>query len=431
MATFPFTVTETNITIMINGAVEKIPRTHAGFPALSAHLKLAEHDEELILTLLDKRKAVARLTTGKVKVIGNTVYYAGEPVHSTLTAKLVSMLEDGYDAAPWANFLDNVMKNPSQRSRECLFEFISRWDSPLTPDGCFVAFKGVNDDYTDCRTGTYDNSPGKTVWMPREDVNEDPNITCAAGLHVCASHYLDSFWTNKRVLAVKVNPADVVAVPYDYKYSKMRVCEYTVLGDIEDDRQRTQVEEAGVVEAAPEENRITPREGIASHGYVVPEGYEINDNEPMEGSLVIRPGSPVLGVVIEMGQLLLDEPEHPQNPEWESGDIARNDADDYTIFFVDFDGTTERFVVEDGEEVELRELDEVDDYYEDELDDSYDEEDEDAVEELTFYHESTGLTFTASDVTAIVDEIGQRGFQREHGVPRTTVQEWLKAIKAQ
>jgi len=33
---------------------------------------------------------------------------------------------------------------------------------------------------------------------------------------------------------VKVNPKDVVSVPYDYNYSKMRVCEYEVLREVED-----------------------------------------------------------------------------------------------------------------------------------------------------------------------------------------------------
>jgi hypothetical protein len=32
---------------------------------------------------------------------------------------------------------------------------------------------------------------------------------------------------------VEVNPANVVAVPYDYNFSKMRVCEYKVLTEIE------------------------------------------------------------------------------------------------------------------------------------------------------------------------------------------------------
>lgn len=454
MAYFPYTVTEGNITILIDGALNKIPRTHAGFAALSEHLKSNKHDPELIIQLLDKRSAMARLTSGKVKVVGTTVFYSGEPMHSSLAVKLVTMMDEGYDGAPLAKFLDNIMLNPSERSRECLFDFISKFDAPITEDGCFVAFKGVRDDYGSCHANKdgsrMDNSPGKVVAMPREDCVEDPNLTCEAGLHVCASHYLDSFWTNKRVIAVKVNPRDVVSVPYDYNYSKMRVCEYLVLGDIEDDRHRDRIENATMVHAAPDENRVEASEPSGAKGYIPPEGYTVLDHEPDDGDYVIKPGSTEIGHVIECGELDLDEPEHPDNKDWVYGDIARNDAGNYNIWYVDFPGGRETFVAEDGEEVSLRavEEDEDDRAYCDECGDEVDFEgetcddceaqafedemaleDEAPEEPLTFFHEATGQVFTATQVLeGIAEHKGQRGMSRATGVPRTTIQEWLKAI---
>lgn len=434
MAYFPYTVTEGNITILIDGAMNKIPRTHAGFAALSEHLKTNDHDGDLILQLLDKRSAMSRLTAGRVKVVGNTVFFKGEPLHSTLANKLITMMDEGYDGEPLARFMNNIMDNPSERSRECLFDFIAQHDAPITKDGCFVAFKGVRNDYTDVHSGRFDNSPGKLVQQDRDLCVEDPNVTCAAGLHVCASHYLDSFWTGYRVIAVKVNPRDVVSVPYDYNYSKMRVCEYLVLGDIEDERHRTRVEDAVMVRADPDQNRVDAAEPTMASGYICPEGWEITDDEPMDGSYVIKPGSTQIGVVVESGELELDESAHPQSDEWAAGDIAWNDADAYNVYVVQFDTGTEEIVVEDGAEVALREVVEIEDY--DESDDYYGEEDEDdydlddAPEEpLTFMHEATGQVFTATQVTSIVDDIGQRGFDRTYGVPRTTVQEWLKAIR--
>lgn len=460
MAYFPYTVTEGNITILIDGAMNKIPRTHAGFAALSEHLKTNKHDADLILQLLDKRTAMARLSSGKVKVVGTTVFYNGEPMHSTLATKMVTMMDEGYDGAPLAMFLDNIMANPSERSRECLFDFISKFDAPITEDGCFVAFKGVRDNYMDCHSGKFDNSPGKVVQQDRDKCVEDPNVTCAAGLHVCASHYLDSFWTNKRVIAVKVNPRDVVSVPYDYNYSKMRVCEYLVLGDIEDERHRDRVENATMVKADPSQNRVDAAQPTAAKGYIPPEGWDMLDREPDEGDYVIKLGSTDIGTVVEYGELDLDEPEHPDNSEWVHGDIAKNDAGCYNIFYVDFSDGRETFVVKDGEEVNLRAVIENEDYdeddaaycdecgdevdfdgeicdyceaqaFEDEM--GYDDEEENAAAEepLTFLHEATGQAFTATQVSQIVDDIGQRGFDREYGVPRTTVQEWLKAIRNQ
>jgi hypothetical protein len=71
--------------------------------------------------------------------------------------------------------------------------------------------------------------------MDRSKVDDDPQHTCSSGLHVCADEYLKGYATgeNNRTLVVEVNPANVVAVPYDYNFSKMRVCEYKVLTEIE------------------------------------------------------------------------------------------------------------------------------------------------------------------------------------------------------
>ena len=39
-----------------------------------------------------------------------------------------------------------------------------------------------------------------------------------------------------------------------------------------------------------------------------------------------------------------------------------------------------------------------------------------------------GVTYTASGIKAGVDDYGQRGYARITGIPRTTIQEWLKVI---
>jgi len=423
MAFFPYTVTETNITILFNGTMNKIPRTHAGFNALSAHLKENKHDPDIIASLLDKREAMARLTSGKVKVVGSTVFYKGEPIHSTLAMKLVTMMDEGYDATPWAKFLDNVMLNPSDVSRGCLFDFLERFEAPLTEDGCFIAFKGVRNDYKDCHSGTFDNSPGQIVKMPREKVVEDPSQTCAAGLHACASHYLDGFWSSQKVVAVKINPRDVVSVPGDYNYSKMRVCEYLVIGDVEDDRHRDRLETSAVVSSDSEHRLSTVAPTPLANGYLVPDGYILDptDDKPVMGDRVIKPGSDDIGIMAWMSELNEYDFNHPQNDEWIAGDIARSDIDVYFGYSVQFDHGTDVIVVRDGEDCGLRVIIE---------DDEFEHHDEDVVEELTFYHEATDLTFGASEVKYQVSEIGQRGFHRKYGVPRTTVQEWLKAINA-
>lgn len=427
MARFHFTISESNITVLVNGAMQQMPRKHMGYEKLKAHLKTNSHDAGYIESLFDKRDVIARLTSGNVKVVGTTVYYKGAPVRGRLSEKVVYMLDNGFDATPWAAFMDRIASNPNESAREMLYEFIERWNSPLDMDGRFIAFKGVRDNYKDCHTGTFDNSPGNTVEMPREGVVEDPNVTCAPGLHVCASHYLDSFWGNCKVIAVAVAPEDVVSVPVDYKYSKMRVCKYEVLGDVEDQRHRDRIETAQVIGKSEETGRVQeaerPQVTDMSVGKIVEDEdglqFRTTDIWPEEGDRVVMGNR--LGHLTECYEVDFRDERHPLHEDWQDGEVAGFDITDVFYFCVTFD---------DGEifEGDFAEPEDIPVYQVEFIED---EEEDDAPEEaLTFMHEATGLVFTATEVTEIVDEIGQRGFHREYGVPRTTVQEWLKAIAA-
>lgn len=78
------------------------------------------------------------------------------------------------------------------------------------------------------RGGDYGNKIqlGEPVTMPRHKC--DPNIraSCSYGLHVGARQYVKTFGSgNKLVLAVLVNPMNIVALP-KYDHSKIRTCEY-------------------------------------------------------------------------------------------------------------------------------------------------------------------------------------------------------------
>jgi hypothetical protein len=225
-----------SISVFFNGRMSSLPSSDTNFDALRTHLALPEHDYAFVENILDKPMMIARLTEGLVTVVGSTVYYRGEPVHSALAYRLLDVLNSGANAIIWARFLDRVMANPSERSRQCLYEFLNVWKAPLTEDGHFIAFKRVRGNYKDIHSGTFDNSPGQLVEMPRDMVNPDPDQKCSAGLHVAATSYLGHFanHADNCTVAVKVDPADVVAVPGDYNFSKMRVCRYLVLGDAEE-----------------------------------------------------------------------------------------------------------------------------------------------------------------------------------------------------
>lgn len=235
----PFTISAQNITIFVDGMVRTVLSGSRNFEALKDHLRLQEHDVETILQLSDREDFLRKSTSGSnVEVYNGAVYYKGEEVRSSLTDKLLNLLDDGFDAQPWIKFLDNLMSNPSFRSRECLFNFLDHFKAPITAEGNFVAFKRIRKDWKDIHSGTYDNSIGAVIQMDRSKVDDDPQHTCSSGLHVCADSYLDGFANadSSRTVAVEVNPADVVAVPYDYNFAKMRVCKYKVVAEIDPQR---------------------------------------------------------------------------------------------------------------------------------------------------------------------------------------------------
>ena len=148
-----------------------------------------------------------------------------------MSRRMVQMLQEGFSIEPLVNFMDNLMQNPSHRSVNELYGFLEKNNLPITPDGHFLAYKRVRDNYFDVHSGTMDNSVGKIVEMPRNEVDDNANNTCSSGLHFCSQEYLTSFGGDRTVI-VKINPRDVVSIPNDYNNSKGRACRYEVIGEV-------------------------------------------------------------------------------------------------------------------------------------------------------------------------------------------------------
>ena len=135
---------------------------------------------------------------------------------------------------PLVLFWKKLRKNPSKDSQEMLYGFLEANHHTLTEDGNFIAYKKVDrvdDKLVDNYTRKMDNSIGKIVSMPREEVVEDKNQTCSRGLHVAAWDYAQSYSGNVLV-EVMVDPTDVVSVPIDHNNQKMRVCRYKVVCEV-------------------------------------------------------------------------------------------------------------------------------------------------------------------------------------------------------
>ena len=201
---------------------------------------------------------------GTIKVEGEVVLFNGEPVPTELNTRILKAVAKGEGAEGLMNFWRRLKRNPNQRSVDQLWGFLAHCGIPVQPDGTFLAYKGVRRDFRDAHSGTFDNSPGKTVKMDRSKISTDPAQTCHTGLHVGALGYASSFAA--LTLIVRVDPEHVCCVPNDHNAQKMRVCEYTVMGLYGAQMPDSQFEADAPVTVAPASQvGYTKEELAASH----------------------------------------------------------------------------------------------------------------------------------------------------------------------
>lgn len=223
MSKVNYHVTQNSITLNFDGKTMAIARGDERFPKVILAIK--EDRMTDIPSLVDIAAGFER--DGLRLVDGQVVTSEGEALPIELNARILEFRREGLPFTHLLKFWENLKQNPSYRSREQLFKFLEHNGHPLTDDGCFIAYRGVTEDFKDKRTRTFDNSPGAVCEMPREQVDDDPTRTCSAGLHAAAWSFASN-WAEKRV-EVKINPRDVVAVPVDYNGKKMRVCRFEVI----------------------------------------------------------------------------------------------------------------------------------------------------------------------------------------------------------
>jgi len=228
----PWIMQGDNVVILIENRQHTINKeTHPNYGRIMDAIRNGDWD--LVPDLVDVSRAVASYANGLVEVRDGDVYYDGRPFHNALADRLLEMLKQNLPVEALVNFLGNLKQNPSKRAVDELYGFLEKNMLPLTPDGHFLAYKKVRNDYKDIHSGTFDNSIGQVVSMPRNEVDENANNTCSAGLHFCSLEYLPRFGRSSgdRVMLLKINPADVVSIPVDYNNAKGRCCRYEVVAE--------------------------------------------------------------------------------------------------------------------------------------------------------------------------------------------------------
>lgn len=223
--------------LTLNGVPRVVDSSHQNFKEIKEGLTTLSVQE--MRELLDLKKAVAKQLKrfGNVTVSDSGVEYRGEKVHGLLADRMMQMLNDGYNIAPWALFMENLQQNPAKHAVDELYLWLERSNMPITERGNFLAYKKVREDYTSYHRNAdgsfFHNDIGTLCSMPRNKVDDNRNRTCSTGLHFCSWDYLPSYMGHSgKVLLVEVNPAHVVSIPSDYNNAKGRAEAYLVVGEI-------------------------------------------------------------------------------------------------------------------------------------------------------------------------------------------------------
>jgi hypothetical protein len=234
----PYSYVNGQLVLMFgNGTTRSLDESSPVFAQVVQALKDNE-DEKTVLGLLDVKSAVAhyvRATLSGYDVNEDGKVYntaTGKEVHTAIANRVSDFMRVGLPFTHLLNFMAKIDENPSYGARNELFDFLEHRNLPITEDGCFLAYKAVDANYLDKYTRTIRNNVGDKPAMERPMVDDDRRVACSAGLHVGAIEYVYQYGhggNGDHIMIVKVNPKDVVAVPYDCECTKMRVSTYEVV----------------------------------------------------------------------------------------------------------------------------------------------------------------------------------------------------------
>lgn len=288
MADFSLVKDSKGVTLAIvfdNGEVATLSESHPNFEEARDYvIATPELDEDYLRQTVDILGTVGynlKALSERVRISGNTLTFDNDPIDTELSQHIVRLVREGNDEGykGLVNFLEKVQTNPSQASRDALYSWIRDRNITIHPSGDFIAYKGVrrvDGQYLSIHSGTaivdgvtikgqIPNPVGATVEMPRSAVNTDTKVGCSTGLHAGSYEYANNFkGYDGALLRVLINPRDVVSVPNDCEFQKLRVCRYTVL-DVTDAQDTNATYTSPVVKEFTVENLL--------------EAYEISEED--------------------------------------------------------------------------------------------------------------------------------------------------------
>jgi hypothetical protein len=224
------------ITVVLDGERHSINAGNALFSKALEAYKADDWDAFIACVNPEIRLKSLYASYEGIEVKDGNLYVFGDPVHSTLATRVISFLEHGLDCVHLFKFILKLNLNPSKRAVDELYTFLEHRALPITDNGNFLAYKAVRADYTDKHSGKFLNTVDAVLEMPRNKVDDDKNVGCSYGFHAGTVEYAKDFLGGQgHLMIVEINPADVVSIPTDCQFQKLRTCKYKVVGEYEID----------------------------------------------------------------------------------------------------------------------------------------------------------------------------------------------------
>jgi hypothetical protein len=234
-------------TVIVNNQSFQFDPSHPEYMGLIECAKVGDAQE--FLRLMETGHTIENWSEGDFEFVDGFLFYDGEPVRKVITQRILQMKKEGWDHNPMLKFLTNLYENVSHRAVNEFYDWIQHKGLAITPDGYILGYKGVKvyegvdqddlngnaltegdlvDKYTGC---SHRNNVGDVVTMKRRRVDDNCNNGCGSGLHAGTYEYA-SDWAGQggKVVLVKIDPRDVVSIPTDCDFQKLRCSQYEVVG---------------------------------------------------------------------------------------------------------------------------------------------------------------------------------------------------------
>jgi len=225
-----YTITKNSLSLFLNGESITLPRSSTQAKMILEELKKEKPDEEAITAFTTLNRGLGQYSIEELHIKDDTVYRFGIALPNIMSKRVIDCYQTGVPYKFLVNMFDRLNLNPSQRAVQESYQFLEHGNMPITPEGFFLGYKAVNENYLDYFSRSFDNHPGKSHIMPRNAVCDNADMGCDKGFHVGSLEYARGFgYDGGHIIIVMVDPADIVSIPKDCNFKKLRTCAYTVI----------------------------------------------------------------------------------------------------------------------------------------------------------------------------------------------------------